>query len=142
MSHINALCSINPTNPRTNPWNLEKNIENWRNWKTQFFWVVHFGFFFQKRKKLLHSHENLTDGSKFLMITLVHTKRVSVHKIIYYTPLTTHHLAYNAPNQKNMGTSVLPHCSKALYRFKIHLFQVFQFEFFKFSEDLRTHVEI
>ena len=25
---------------------FEKNIENWRNWKTQFFWVGHFEFFF------------------------------------------------------------------------------------------------
>ena len=25
-----------------------KNIENWRNWKTLFFWVGHYDFFFQK----------------------------------------------------------------------------------------------
>ena len=29
----------------------QKNIENWRFWKMTFFWVSHFDFFFQKKKK-------------------------------------------------------------------------------------------
>ena len=32
------------------------NIENWGRWKSQFFWVSHFDFFFQKNYFLLHSN--------------------------------------------------------------------------------------
>ena len=41
------FASINSTNRRTNQWNFHKNIENWQFWKTQFFWVGWFDFFFQ-----------------------------------------------------------------------------------------------
>ena len=35
--------SIYPTNLRTNLWNFhKKSFENWRSWKSQFFWVSHF----------------------------------------------------------------------------------------------------
>ena len=45
------FASINPTNPRTNPWNFGNNCSAFGgSWKTQFFWVGHFGFFFQKKK--------------------------------------------------------------------------------------------
>ena len=38
---------INLTSLRTNLWNFrKKKIENWRFWKTQFFWVGHFGLAF------------------------------------------------------------------------------------------------
>ena len=33
-------------NPRTNSWNFHEKISNWRFWKSQFFWVSHFDFFF------------------------------------------------------------------------------------------------
>ena len=33
-------------------------FENWRFWKTQFFWVGHSDFFFQIFFSLLHPHEN------------------------------------------------------------------------------------
>ena len=42
--------TINPTNPRTNPWNFGDNCSAFAgSWKPQFFWVGHFVFFFQKR---------------------------------------------------------------------------------------------
>ena len=54
----------------------QKNIENWRSWKTQFFWVGHFDFFFwifafcfismKKSQSLLFSK----DGSKFWWLPL------------------------------------------------------------------------
>ena len=51
---------------------LRKNIENWRNWKTQFFWVGHFGFVFSKKNlfcfipmKISQSVLSSKDGSKF-----------------------------------------------------------------------------
>ena len=53
----------------------KKNIENWRNWKTQFFWVGHFEFF------LLHPHENQSKvlgyqrWDKMLMITLISSQK-------------------------------------------------------------------
>ena len=31
----------------------KKNIENWRFWKTTFFWVGHFAFFFFKKKSFI-----------------------------------------------------------------------------------------
>ena len=50
-----------------------KNIENWRFWKTLFFWVGHFEFFFSKKKiffcfipmKTCQSLLVSKDGSKF-----------------------------------------------------------------------------
>ena len=49
----------------------QKNVENWRFWKTQFFWVGHFGFFFKKfffcflPMKIGQSFLGIKDGSKF-----------------------------------------------------------------------------
>ena len=41
------FASINPTNPRTNLWNFGENCSAfWGGWKTQFFWIGHFEFFF------------------------------------------------------------------------------------------------
>ncbi len=41
------FASINPTNPRTNPWNFGGNCSAFGGgWKTQFFWVGHFEIFF------------------------------------------------------------------------------------------------
>ena len=50
-----------------------KNIENWRNWKTQFFWVGHFEFFLSKKKiffcliliQISHNLLGTKDFSKF-----------------------------------------------------------------------------
>ena len=68
------FASINPTNPRTNPWNFGGNCSAFGGgWKTQFFWVGHFekkicNFFFffclipmKTRQSLLVSK----DGPKF-----------------------------------------------------------------------------
>ena len=45
------FASINPTNPRTNLWNFGENCSAFGDgWKTQFFWVGHFEFFFSKKK--------------------------------------------------------------------------------------------
>ena len=45
------FASINPTNPRTNPWNFGGNCSAFGGgWKTQFFWVGHFEIFFAKKK--------------------------------------------------------------------------------------------
>ena len=56
------FASMNPTNPTTNPWNFGGNCSAFGGgWKTQFFLIGHFDFFF--KKKLLHSHEN---KSKFI----------------------------------------------------------------------------
>ena len=54
------FASINPTNPRTNLWNFGDNCSAFGgSWKTQFFWVGHFDFFFQKKNFfLLHSSSN------------------------------------------------------------------------------------
>ena len=41
-----------------------KNIENWRNWKTQFFWVSHFEFFCFIPMKISQSFLGSKDGSK------------------------------------------------------------------------------
>ena len=56
----------------------QKNIENWRFWKTHFFWVGHFEFCFSKKKKfLLYFHENQSKVLKYqaevkiFMITMV-----------------------------------------------------------------------
>ena len=44
------FASINPTNPRTNLWNFGDNCSAFGgSWKTQFFWVGHFEFFFSKK---------------------------------------------------------------------------------------------
>ena len=78
--------SINPTNPRTNPWNFHKNcwelailknsvVLSWSFWNY---------FFFQKNFFLLHPQENQSkllgyqEWVEILMITLVYSKRVSV----------------------------------------------------------------
>ncbi len=65
LSHIIALYinqSYWPKDQSMKVW--QKNFENWRFWKTQFFWVGHFEFFFKKKFFfLLHSHEN---QSKFI----------------------------------------------------------------------------
>ena len=67
------FASIYPTNPRTNWWNFhKKNIENWQNWKTQFFWVGHFEFIFSHKFffcfipiKISRIFLGSKDGSKF-----------------------------------------------------------------------------
>lgn len=50
LSHINALqinlCYI----PKDQSLKfLQKNIENWQSWKSQFFWIDHFDFFFKQK---------------------------------------------------------------------------------------------
>ena len=53
-----TFASIYPTNPRTNLWNFSRKIfENWRFWKTQFFWVGHFEFYFSKKKNFFASSQ-------------------------------------------------------------------------------------
>ena len=74
-----ALCNtcLSYTHERPNPWNFCKQIENWQFWKTQFFWVSHFGFFFQKSGNLLPKlfwptvrtiHSN-SEGSEQFLVT-------------------------------------------------------------------------
>ena len=59
-------------------------------WKTQFFWVGHFDFFFQK-KKMLHSYSNSSQingyqaWDEILMITLISSKKIGVYKIMRNT---------------------------------------------------------
>ena len=51
------FASINPTNPRTNPWNFGGNCSAFGGgWKTQFFWVGHFEF--KKKKKIERKNQN------------------------------------------------------------------------------------
>ena len=59
--------SINFIDPRTNLWNFsQKNFKNWRFWKSQFFWIGHFEFFFFKKKmKISPNLYDRMDGSKF-----------------------------------------------------------------------------
>ena len=53
----------------------------WRSWKTQFFWVGHFDFFFNNFFFLLHFHENQSkvlgyqEWVEILMITLVFSQK-------------------------------------------------------------------
>ena len=78
------FASITPTNPRTNPWNFGGNCSAFGGgWKTQFFWVGHFEFFFAKKKKIFHffpmkkpwvSYE-VSFFFKILMITLVSSQK-------------------------------------------------------------------
>ena len=59
------FASINPTNPRTNPWNFGRNCSAFDEVeKLSFFESAILNFFFRKKKFfLLHSHENM---SKFI----------------------------------------------------------------------------
>ena len=53
------FASINPTNPRTNPWKFhEKILRIGGAGKWVFFWVGHFDFFFSQFFFLLHLNEN------------------------------------------------------------------------------------
>ena len=53
------FASINPTNPRTDPWNFHKKILRIGDFeKCTFFESAILNFFFQKILFLLHSHEN------------------------------------------------------------------------------------
>ena len=62
---------------------MAKNIENWRFWKSQFFWAGHFGIFFQIFFFLLSYHKNQSKylGKqglvKILMIILVSSQKSS-----------------------------------------------------------------
>jgi hypothetical protein len=47
-----------------------KNLENWRFWKTQFFWVGHFGFFCLIPMKISQSYLGFKDGSKFWWLSV------------------------------------------------------------------------
>ena len=69
-----AFASINPTNPRTNPWNFGGNCSAFDGgWKTQFFWVGHFKKKFAKKKnifasfpwKLVNIHRIARTGQNF-----------------------------------------------------------------------------
>jgi hypothetical protein len=68
-----SFTSINSTNPRTNPWNFGNNCSAFSSsWKTQFFWVAHFGFFFAlSQSKLVNIYriarifQNFDDYSDF-----------------------------------------------------------------------------
>ena len=54
LSHINALRIIQFYQPENQCSKFsQKNIENWRFWKTSIFWVGHFEFFFSKKKLFL-----------------------------------------------------------------------------------------
>ena len=73
LSHINVLCINQSYQPKDQSKNIsQKNIENWRFWKTQFFWVGHFGFFFSKKKifcfipiKISKKFLDIKDETKF-----------------------------------------------------------------------------
>ena len=66
-------------------------FENWRNWKTQFFWFVHFVFIFfsKKKKKILHPRENLSQimwqngWDSILMFSLVSSKFLAMSNILF-----------------------------------------------------------
>ena len=56
-----------------------KNIKNWRFWKTQFFWVGHFEFFFSKKNLMVSlvsrkflAMRNITLYSVYLIITVTY----------------------------------------------------------------------
>ena len=91
------FASINSTNPRTNLWNFGDNCSAFGgSWKTQFFWVGHFEFFFSKKKKifcfiLIQISHNLWDTKNFfeiLMITLISSKNLGGIEI--WTTLYNH----------------------------------------------------
>ena len=73
-----AFKTINPTNQSLKF--LKKNIENWRFWKSQFFWVGHFNFF------LLHPNENQPTFKKYqrwvkiLTIDLIYRPKQHLHE--------------------------------------------------------------
>ena len=96
------FASINPTNPRTNPWNFHKKIF-WElailkngHFEKRPFWKKIFKFFFF----LLHLHENqpkllgYQGWVEILMIILVYSK---VCVIICYTVYAIHTLIYSQP---------------------------------------------
>jgi hypothetical protein len=80
--------STNSTNPRTNLWNFHKKILRIGDFKKlSFFWVGHFGFFFQKKLILFHPHENQSKvlgyqgWDKNLMITLISSQKPSTRNL-------------------------------------------------------------
>ena len=84
------FASINPTNPRTNLWNFGENCSAFGGgWKTQFFWVGHFEFFFSKKKFffcffLIQISQDLwctKDFSKFL----ISSKKLGGYKVMRHT---------------------------------------------------------
>ena len=76
--HQSILLSQGPINE------IKKKKDTWELviLKYSFFWVTHYGIFFQKKIVLLHPHENRSkplgyqEWVKSLMITLVYSKRV------------------------------------------------------------------
>ena len=81
LSYINTLCINQSYLPKDQSMKFSQTIfENWRFWKTQFFWVGHFGILFSK-KKLLNPHENQSNllgyegWVEILMITLVSSQK-------------------------------------------------------------------
>ena len=81
--HIDALCSIYPTDPNTNPWIFfTKTYWELLVLKNSVFWVGHFGIF------LLHPHENqskMLGWVVILMITLVFSPKQHLHKHMQYS---------------------------------------------------------
>ena len=79
------FASINPTNPRINPWNFhKKKLRIGIFEKLSFLGLTILEFFFQDEKKcfspikISQSYLCIKDWVKILVITLVYSKRVSV----------------------------------------------------------------
>ena len=93
LSHIAAFCTNSFYSHKDQSLKfLRKNIENWQSWKSQYFWVGHFDFFFQKIKiLLLHNYSNQSQfmgyqgWDKILMITLISNKKLGGYKIMKIT---------------------------------------------------------
>jgi hypothetical protein len=85
LSHINTLRINQSYEPEDQSIKvLRKKFEKWRFWKTPFFWVGHFEFFFWIFFCFASSHENQSKllgyqgWVEILMIPLVYSKRISV----------------------------------------------------------------
>ena len=70
----------------------QKNFENWRFWKSQFFWVRHFEFFFFKKycfcfipMKIVKSLLVSKDGSKFWSSQTCQTSWWRVYLVLAYS---------------------------------------------------------
>ena len=76
----------------------QKNIENWRSWKTQFFWVGHFEFYFSNffiffcfiPMKISHKLCVRMDGTQFLLLLWFTAKNEGGNHIIAWVYARRH----------------------------------------------------
>ena len=105
----NPFASINPTNPRTISWKFGTNCSAFGGgWKTQFFWVGHYDFFFKNKNfsvsnllKLVTSLWDTKDGMKFWWLPWFPAKNNSCqliwpslyHPVLLYDDVGFHQVA-------------------------------------------------